>query len=254
MSSIRINNLIVKDIKLIIFDKDGTLIDIHHYWLKMIQCRVNIIIDRFFQDDPQKDLYHYEISEFLGADLKKNKLKPEGPIGVFPRKQIIKKLQEKLQQLNTHLTEEEIESVFKKADVESEQKLDDFIVLLPGVKKFIDAIWQSDIKIAIATTDNTHRAQLAMQSLNIQDRFSIIVGADLVTNAKPSAEPCLKIFQHENIDPEFTLVVGDHRVDIEMAKNAKARSIAVLTGLGDCEMLKEATYIIKTFYDLEVIV
>ncbi|SVA64979.1 uncharacterized protein METZ01_LOCUS117833, partial [marine metagenome] len=31
------------NIKVVIFDKDGTLIDIHHYWASMIKIRASLV-------------------------------------------------------------------------------------------------------------------------------------------------------------------------------------------------------------------
>jgi len=49
MPSLKVNGkTVIKDPELIIFDKDGTLIDIHFYWTSMIQNRSECLSRRFF--------------------------------------------------------------------------------------------------------------------------------------------------------------------------------------------------------------
>ena len=44
---IYLDNLCIDDIDLMVFDKDGTLIDLYYYWSQMIALRAQYICDEF---------------------------------------------------------------------------------------------------------------------------------------------------------------------------------------------------------------
>ena len=46
--------ILLDDIKAVIFDKDGTLIDIHHYWTSMIKIRASLVALKWFNNN-EKD-------------------------------------------------------------------------------------------------------------------------------------------------------------------------------------------------------
>ena len=41
---------VLEDVELILLDKDGTIIDIHHYWGSMLKERAQLIVNRWFSD------------------------------------------------------------------------------------------------------------------------------------------------------------------------------------------------------------
>ena len=41
--------------EMILFDKDGTLIDIHHYWASMIKLRGALIVNKWFKNHIDKN-------------------------------------------------------------------------------------------------------------------------------------------------------------------------------------------------------
>lgn len=242
MSNINDTDYIIENIELVIFDKDGTLIDIHKYWYHMIKARAEYISLKYLDNNLNSIK---ELMDLMGIDLHLKKIKPEGPVGIKPRKYIINLVVEYLQLMKLNVNFEDIANDFITVDVITQSKLSSILELLPGVSRFLENLRRSNIKTAIATTDLTERAVLACEVLSIKSNFDIIVGADLVKNSKPSPDLVDKIIGDMNIQASRTLVIGDSIPDLGMARNSGVKFVGVLTGLYNEEFIKNAEYISK---------
>ena len=78
MSSLILPDSKIDNIKMVIFDKDGTLIDVHHYWCSMIEFRADFFVNSVNISDKQK--LHDDLVKAMGINLKTKKMKPEGPV------------------------------------------------------------------------------------------------------------------------------------------------------------------------------
>ena len=84
MSNLLVDGEILLDnIKVVIFDKDGTLIDIHHYWSSMIKIRASLVALKCFNNNG-KDRIQNHLIDIMGVNLETYKMKPDGPVGVKP--------------------------------------------------------------------------------------------------------------------------------------------------------------------------
>jgi len=72
----------------VIFDKDGTLIDIHFYWGGMVQMRAETLSSKFVAKQQRVHAIN-DLKSNMGIDLLRNKIKPDGPVGIEPRSKII---------------------------------------------------------------------------------------------------------------------------------------------------------------------
>ena len=89
MSKLMIDGEILLDrVEAIIFDKDGTLIDVHHYWSSMIKIRATKIVDKWFNSSNYENV-RVGLVDVMGVDYETNKLKPNGPVGVKSRSYIV---------------------------------------------------------------------------------------------------------------------------------------------------------------------
>jgi len=252
MTNLVLPNAKIENIKMVVFDKDGTLIDVHHYWCSMIEFRAKFFVD-IVGTDKKSQLYD-ELVDNMGIDLVSKKMKPEGPVGIKPRDFIVDVALETVRRYDNSINRDTIEDIFVKVDEYSKTKLDKIVKVLPGVETVLENLKKADIAIAVATTDLTKRASLAMEVLNIKSYFDDIIGADLVKKAKPNPDLVDYIIKKNSLSSEDVLVVGDSMADLGMASNAGCQFLAVKTGLYTDEFIIKSEYIIDnlTFLKVEI--
>jgi phosphoglycolate phosphatase len=250
MAKVIVGNEQLEDVDLFIFDKDGTLIDIHHYWCSMISLRAEYLVGKYFN---QNEKIKYELMDTMGVDIELNKIKPEGPVGIKPRTFIIETVYKTLLKHSNTIHQDDIIHAFNEVDKISLQKIDKIVWPLPGIPKILAILKENDIKIALATTDITERAELALSTIKIDHFFDLIVGCDLVKNTKPAPDLVNFITSKLSIKNENAVVVGDAMVDLKMAKNANSKFIGVKTGLYDPDFLKSTNLLVENLNEIRVL-
>lgn len=89
-------------------------------------------------------------------------------------------------------------------------------------------------QFAVATSDDRGPTERTLASLGIATEMATLACADDGIPNKPAPDPVLRICERLGIEPDRTAVVGDSPADLRMGRAAGAgRVIAVLTGVGD---------------------
>ena len=248
------SRLALKNVEMIIFDKEGTLVDIHHYWGSMIKLRANLIINQWFKTSPHKDIVFEELISAMGINHKTGFIKPCGPVGIKSRVFIVEVVREYLNSLDVKVNNNDVEKIFCEVDKNTENNISSLLKLLPGVKYFLDRCLDTDVKMIIISTDITRRIQKAIDALSLSGYFTQIIGRDQVTIGKPAPEAASLALEKANQSPERVASIGDHPVDIEMGVKASiACNIGMLTGLGDIsQFLSQPCLLAKSFHELEL--
>ncbi|MBT4839047.1 MAG: HAD family hydrolase [Methylococcales bacterium] len=251
MSDLLINNKpVLLDVEAVIFDKDGTLIDVHHYWTSMLKIRARLIVKKYKLDGKVEN----ELMGAMGIDAKTGKIKIDGPVGIKPRPFIVSVAAEVLNSNNVTASHNDIEGIFLEVDKKTSDNILPLLKLLPGVERLLEGLDQCGIIIMLATTDMTMRARLAMRALNIEHFFSEIIGGDAVDFAKPSPDLALNIIEKTGVDQGKVAIVGDHPVDIKMGVAASLGcNIGVLTGLSNSDLFSELDcFVVESLEDIGV--
>ncbi len=94
----------------------------------------------------------------------------------------------------------------------------------------IKSLHKEGMKLAVVTNKPEVLAQPVLQQMGILDCFEIVICPEHVKIVKPDPEGILKACTHMQVDPANAIYCGDHRKDIEAAKNAGTKSIAVPFG------------------------
>lgn len=250
MVNLTAGSSIIKNVKAVIFDKDGTLMDLYCYWSHMVDYRVEFARKKLNFGSSQKEKVMYA----MGVDLARKKLRSCGPVGLKKREVVLQAMADALAQEGFPAMQELCRQAFIEADTISQGRLSEIIRPIKGMHELISALHKKGVIIAIATTDKTRRAVLAAEFLGIADKVKMIVGEDMVSNYKPHPEMIELILDKVSVGKENAVMVGDAISDIEMGVNAGVAAIGVCSGLTPREELSAKTnFIVEDISGIGVI-
>lgn len=110
--------------------------------------------------------------------------------------------------------------------------------LYPGVRDILDHF--KDKRMALITNRKLEFAVKTLKGLDIYDHFEDISGGDDLGCMKPSSCPLEKAMRKFNIDRKRSMMIGDMNIDILAGKEAGMATCAVTYGLGKIEDIKQA--------------
>lgn len=100
----------------------------------------------------------------------------------------------------------------------------------PGVREFIAAARGAGIRLACVTNKPFAPARALLEALNLLPDFELLLGGDSLVHKKPHPEPLRHCLRHFEVSAEETLMIGDSRNDIDAARAAGIRVLAVSYG------------------------
>lgn len=111
---------------------------------------------------------------------------------------------------------------------------------------------KDDINCAVATSSMRWRAEKILVLLKIKEFFSVIVTAEDVKNHKPAPGVFLEAANKLKINPEECVVIEDAGDGIDAAKNAKMKTIGLVTKYYSADELKHADIVINGFSEVSI--
>ncbi|XP_068717760.1 pyrophosphatase PpaX-like [Montipora capricornis] len=230
---------------LVIFDKDGTLIDVNTVWIPWMENHVR------------------ELEEATGLDLADEMYKE---VGYCPKKQVYAD-----GGLLAHATIAEIRQAFVAVLVrsgvskESAQKLvsncckdfdsggHDTLEPLGDLSSIFHNLKARGVKTAVCTTDSREGTLSALDRLGLMGMIDkVVCGDDKNIKPKPHPETALGICEALSVCPSQTVIIGDTMADTTMGNLAGlGMTIGVLSGAGNREFLeKEADVVLNNIDEL----
>ncbi len=205
-----------EDIKTIIFDLDGTLIDSS----AGVIAATNFALESLGIAPRSDD----EIKKFIGYPL-------DVMFPAFcdaPLKELKAKFQEKAR-----------ESVVPSA------------VPLERVEETLPLIHQAGFSMGIATTKFSLHTRLTVEKFGWQKYFRALVSGDEVARVKPAPDIILLALERLGANPATSVMVGDTINDIKAAHDAGIKAVAVRSPFGENEFTKcKPDLLLDTFFDL----
>jgi HAD superfamily hydrolase (TIGR01509 family) len=236
--------------RLIIFDKDGTLIDFTATWVPLIRKRVAFLLKKLGRDG--------EMETFLlrswGIDPVSGKVDPRGPCPVSPRSDEIVIGTMPLYQHGYPWDESKqwVTEAFDEADADGNWR--EKVVPIKGIQTFLSHLKRDGFHTALATNDERKDTEAILNHLGMDGLFDIIICSGEVNPAKPHPETIFTICRKLSIDPHEVVMVGDSVTDMMMGKRAGvALTVGILEGgvTPREELEKVADLVVNSIRDLK---
>src|SRR5699024_7438773 len=179
------------NIKTVLFDLDGTLID------------TNELINESFRHTFNKYKFEFTDSEIRNFN---------GP-----------PLRDTFNQLNQDLAEEMIQT-YRKHNLANHEA---YVKVFPNVEKTIQSLLKKDIEIGIVSAKMRQGVELGLEVTGLAKYFETIITIDDVNNPKPHPEPVRLAMNELKAKPASTIMVGDNFHDIQSGRDAGAQTAGV---------------------------
>jgi phosphoglycolate phosphatase len=113
------------------------------------------------------------------------------------------------------------------------------IPLFEGISALLEKLDHEDYFLGVATGKSRKGLDRMLRQNGLMQRFHVTRCAD-ESFSKPHPEMLLYLMDRLGMTPEQTLMIGDTTHDIEMAKNAQVRALAVSYGAHDKDNLRKS--------------
>ena len=227
MLEITFNNEKIENIKLVIFDKDGTFIDIHKYWGRVVELRAKEILKKYSM--PKK--YYKNLCDVMGYDIEAKILPSDSPVGLYSRNKVQEILNQFLIDNGVKSCVYEIEEIFKTVGQNFISEQDDYTIVIPEAIRLMEQIKNTGGKMVVITSDSKFNAKHTINKNHLEKYFENIYGAEDSKTPKTSGEIVKKALKEMKVSKENTICIGDTYDDFLMAKNSGIKCLNVSTGI-----------------------
>jgi phosphoglycolate phosphatase len=238
--------------ELVIFDKDGTLIDFKKTWIPIFQKRLQFVMENLPTDlDTAK--IAYELYRLYG--IQGQNVDPYGPLPYSTEWEdeiVFASVLYKYGLPWQKAKETALGAIQKTEKMLDREKITE---LYDGVSDLLVHLRRNGVFIGMATADFIDVTIRILKHLEIFDLFDYVTGADMVEHAKPDPEMVHKTIDALNVSGKHTALVGDSVLDMEMGRRADiGLVVGVLEGgvALDADLKKDADVVIGSIRDIKV--
>ncbi len=204
-------------IKAVLFDKDGTLIDVNGTWVPFYKAMLK----------QEQGLSSAEVETKMiaaGLDPVTNTFRAGSTLAGGTTRQLVA-----LWWPDT--SADEHEKITYRLDHEFAPLALSHMTPLMPLPPVFEALRDLGLQLGVATNDGEVSAKRHMNALKVEHFFTAILGADSVALPKPSGQMVRMFAERAGILPQEIAMVGDNTHDLEEARNGGAGlAIGVLTG------------------------
>lgn len=213
---------------LIIFDKDGTLIDFHAMWGGWI-----VELARRLEAASGRAVAA-RLFDAVRYDAASGRVDPGGPLAIASMAE--------LRALTAELLRAEgLPEVRAEAAAKDAWLIPDPVALarpLADLPALFGALRGRGLRIAVATTDDRAPTLATLQALSVAPLVDALACGDDGRPIKPAPDAILALCQGLGVPPARSAMVGDTAADLQMGRAAGVGlNVGVLSGVGTTELL-----------------
>lgn len=120
----------------------------------------------------------------------------------------------------------------------------------PGVLETLERLTAASLTLAVASNKSEAHCREILRILGAEPHLAAILGADSVSERKPSPEPLLHLMRQFGCTPAETVMVGDSINDVQAGRAAGVFTVGCDYGYGPRHELDGADRVISSFPEL----
>ena len=214
------------DKTLIMFDKDGVLLDLNATWLPAIAA-----LGRYLEERCDAATSRDQFLAAAGVMMK-----PGTDEGIILENSLFAagtfaEMRDVWQEMEPRLIPvfEDIETYRRVTTQLMAEAVRGKTVPMGKVKEGITRLKNAGYKLGVATNDNTASAMINLADLEIDQAFDVVICADSGFGRKPASDGLLEACRVTGIAPEAAIMVGDTATDYGAADAAGYRGFVTIS-------------------------
>lgn len=213
------------EIKGLLFDKDGTLLEFHQMWLRVAQGAARDIKSYFGNDKTITDVSEKELLLAIGVDG--DYVDNHGLLASNPVEDTAEAW---FGMMTPSCSLGEFTVLVKQMFNQQVEDNPSLIQPLPGVKKTLVELKHKGFKLGVATADTKDSTLFSLEQAGLKELFDFIGYSDGDIDPKPAPALLNAFCDACDLMAHEVVMFGDTVSDMEFGSNAGARKVGVLTG------------------------
>jgi phosphoglycolate phosphatase len=228
----------MSDIRGILIDKDGTLLDFNATWLAACEA---MALEAAGGDSAGAEA----LLAAGGFDFATGRFRPDSVLAAGTNEEVVALW-------GGHRPEAERRALLEAFAVIAASPALVEPVALPGSQAALSALHAAGYRLGLSTNDSTGGAERMLLSLGVAQMFDAAYGYDAVANPKPAPDTIHAFCDLTGLKASQLAMVGDNRHDLQMARaGGVGLAVAVLSGTGTLESLSPlADIVLDSIADL----
>jgi phosphoglycolate phosphatase len=219
---------------LIIFDKDGTLIDFMRLW----GGKTVAAVEALAKHAPQRDALHADLYAALGYKPHTARFDPHSPVLTAPVTTLYTLAAGVLYRHGWGWLAAELAVARWFAPAMTATFAPAMLQPTANLPHLFAALARAGLYVAVITSDDHAPTVTALELLGIAPQVQRVIGADDGLPHKPAPDAIWAVCAEAGVDPAQTAMVGDSTTDLLMATRAGVGlRVAVCSGLMDAATL-----------------
>jgi phosphoglycolate phosphatase len=209
-----------RDLRGIVFDKDGTLFDFRRSWGRWTETVLHSLSDG---GDPAA------MARAIGFLPHTGDFMADSPVIAGTPRDIAEALAPSLPGWRIDALEAHLNQLSGAAEM---QPVTPLVPFLTGLR-------DRGLRLGLATNDTEAPARMHLARHGLTDLFDLIAGCDSGWGAKPGPGMLTAFAAHAGLSPDRVAMVGDSRHDLAAGRAAGMVTVGVLTGIAGADDLSD---------------